>query len=127
MVGGDRMHELDKLLKHGGIDDVTLKHYGVKGMKWDETKRQEVVDDTIRGNYGNGEERKAQLGERYSEVQDMVNEQMRTGKPAQRPIKTADAKKLKAKLKKTKQGKSIIQRLKKYTNSKINDILSKLQ
>lgn len=122
------MHELDELLKHSGVDKLTLeegtlKHYGVKGMKWDESKRQEVVDDTIRGNYGNGEERKAQLGERYTEVQDMVNEQLRTGKPAQRPIAKTDVKKIKKNLKK----KSLIERLKKYTHTKLDNIISKLK
>jgi hypothetical protein len=115
-------HELDELLQQSGISENTLKHYGVKGMKWDESKRQEVVDDTIRGNYGNGEERKAQLGERYQEVQGMVNEQLRTGKPAQRPIQKNDVKKLKAKLKK----KSLLERLKKFTDRKVKDIISKI-
>ena len=114
------MHKLDK-----EVQDI-LKHYGVKGMKWDETKRQEVVDDTIRGNYGNGEDRKQQLGERYSEVQDMVNEQLKTGKPAKRPIKKSDVKNVKKKLKKTKRATTFLERLKAKTKSEKKKLISRL-
>lgn len=115
----------DDIQQSHPLDDVLL-HYGVKGMKWDEAKRQEVVDDTIRGNYGNGEERKAELGERYTEVQDMVNEQIKTGKPAKRPIKKTDVKKLKDKLKKSKKSTTFLERLEKFTSSEMKNLVSKL-
>lgn len=80
------MHKLDK-----EVEDI-LKHWGVKGMKWDEKKKKDdekkdekaaadekLVNDVIRGNYGNGEERKRKLGSRYREIQDMVNERLKNG------------------------------------------------
>lgn len=111
------MHELDEV----------LKHWGVKGMKWDETKRKDeaalndlmnkynltpeqaknvqalaeaikaqkeqkgsgsdksktesekLADEVIKGLYGNGEERKKKLGDKYAEVQALVNEKLKGG------------------------------------------------
>lgn len=40
----------------------------------DEKSNEELAAEVIRGVYGNGEERKAKLGERYSEVQARVNQ-----------------------------------------------------
>lgn len=36
----------------------------------------EMADDVIRGDYGNGEERKRRLGRRYNAVQNRVNEKL---------------------------------------------------
>lgn len=40
---------------------------------------EEEALDVIRGKYGNGEERKRNLGDRYEEIQSMVNEMYRNG------------------------------------------------
>lgn len=40
---------------------------------------EEKAKEVIRGNYGNGEDRKQKLGEHYSEIQSKVNEMYRSG------------------------------------------------
>lgn len=58
-----------------------LFHYGVKGMKWGENLFGDELDDaarrTARGEFGNGEERKKQLGQHYAQIQARVNELMK--------------------------------------------------
>lgn len=104
------MHKLDK-----EVEDI-LQHWGVKGMKWDDSKKkdedeeeekttkkpkkesvskadEDLVNEVIRGNYGNGEERKKKLGKRYREIQDMVNEKLRNGGSAKPSSKTPAKKK----------------------------------
>ena len=41
--------------------------------RYDDSSLLLLVKQTIRGDYGNGEERKARLGGRYAEVQRQVN------------------------------------------------------
>ena len=36
----------------------------------------EYADSVIRGDYGNGEERKRQLGDHYNSIQNVVNEKL---------------------------------------------------
>lgn len=62
-----------------------LLHYGVKGMKWGENifgqDEDELAKRTMRGEFGNGEERKRQLGEHYSQIQSRVNQLMKNSSP----------------------------------------------
>lgn len=54
-----------------------LYHYGVKGMRWRNRKEfDKVVNDTIRGNYGNGADRQKRLGDDYYQVQSEVNRRL---------------------------------------------------
>lgn len=61
------------------IDPNELYHHGVKGMKWGKHLTAEQVNqaatDVMNGRYGNGDERKKNLGSHYSEIQKKVNEQ----------------------------------------------------
>ena len=41
---------------------------------------EEVAFDVIRGKYGNGDVRKRNLGDRYAEIQNKVNELYRIGR-----------------------------------------------
>lgn len=131
------MHKLDK-----EVGDI-LKHHGVKGMKWDETKTKpydplakerekedkkkgskkspkkdsadaKLVNEIIRGKYGNGEVRKKKLGKKYRKLQDLVNEQL-LGKSSNKSkdgskakSKKEDLNKIKEKLKTKKSGKKKI-------------------
>ena len=58
--------------------DGKLYHHGVKGMKWEKKMSnkeiKEVAQDVINGKYGNGSERKKELGDNYEEIQSKVND-----------------------------------------------------
>lgn len=129
------MHKLDEEVK-----DI-LKHWGVKGMKWDEKLKKEedeaekkkkaaekksanakLVDEIIRGKYGNGEVRKKKLGKKYRELQDLVNEKL-LGKPAKKSkdkskTKTKSKSKSKSKSKKTSKKKEAVKHIKSKLKTK---------
>ncbi|MDU1353073.1 MAG: N-acetylmuramoyl-L-alanine amidase [Actinomyces sp.] len=50
-----------------------------------------MADAVIRGNYGNGEERKRRLGSNYAAVQKRVNEKLAGKKPSPKPAVNIDA------------------------------------
>lgn len=58
--------------------DGKLYHHGVKGMKWEKKMSnkeiKEAAQDVIKGKYGNGSERKKELGDNYEEIQSKVND-----------------------------------------------------
>lgn len=87
-VSSDSKEELKPAISHGKITTVIdarnpyLLNYGNIGWvndgcitgRYDEGSLLILVKQTIRGDYGNGEERKQKLGGRYQEVQRQVNE-----------------------------------------------------
>lgn len=86
-VSSDSTEELKPLVDHGKITKIVdarnpyLLNDGNIGWvnndcitgRYDESSLLVLVKNTIRGDYGNGEERKARLGGRYREVQNQVN------------------------------------------------------
>ena len=55
------------------IDTSASQHISVNGSL------EEMAHDVIRGLYGNGLERKRNLGDRYTEIQSLVNEMYHKG------------------------------------------------
>lgn len=92
-VSSDSKEELKPAISHGKITTVIdarnpyLLNYGNIGWvndncitgRYDEGSLLTLVKQTIRGDYGNGEERKQRLGGRYLEVQRQVNENYKHG------------------------------------------------
>lgn len=87
-VSSESKDKLKPLIDHGKITAILfdkrnpyLLNEGKIGWvndecitgRYDETSLLTLVKNTIRGDYGNGEERKARLGGRYQEVQRQVN------------------------------------------------------
>lgn len=86
-VSSDSKEELKPAINHGKITRIVdarnpyLLNDGNIGWvndgcitgRYDETSLLLLVKQTIRGDYGNGEERKQRLGGRYAEVQRQVN------------------------------------------------------
>lgn len=86
-VSSDSTEELKPAIDHGKITRIVenrnpyLLNDGDIGWvndncitgRYDETSLLVLVRNTIRGDYGNGEERKQRLGGRYAEVQRQVN------------------------------------------------------
>lgn len=86
-VSSDSKEKLKPLVNHGKITRIVdarnpyLLNDGNIGWvnddcivgRYDESSLLILVKQTIRGDYGNGEERKLRLGGRYSEVQRQVN------------------------------------------------------
>lgn len=54
-----------------------LRHHGVKGMKWGKhlttAQLNQAVNDVYAGKYGNGADRKKNLGSHYDQIQQAVN------------------------------------------------------
>ncbi len=73
-----------------------LYHHGVKGMKWGKqmSKKEirEAAQDTINGKYGNGAERKKELGEHYDEIQSKVNSILGVNKESKKKSNALDKK-----------------------------------
>lgn len=87
-VSSESKEKLEPLIDHGKITAILfdkrnpyLLNEGKIGWvndecitgRYDETSLLTLVKNTIRGDYGNGEERKQRLGGRYQEVQRQVN------------------------------------------------------
>lgn len=86
-VSSDSTEELTPAISHGKITRIVdarnpyLLNDGYIGWvndgcitgRYDESSLLLLVKQTIRGDYGNGEERKNRLGGRYEEVQNQVN------------------------------------------------------
>ena len=86
-VSSDSEEKLEPAVNHGKITRIVearnpyLLNDGAIGWvnngcitgRYDESSLLLLVKQTIRGDYGNGEERKARLGGRYQEVQNQVN------------------------------------------------------
>ena len=86
-VSSDSTEELKPAINHGKITKIIearnpyLLNDGNIGWvnndcitgRYDESSLLVLVKNTIRGDYGNGEERKQRLGGRYREVQNQVN------------------------------------------------------
>lgn len=64
--------------KHVSTEKKKKKTSG-DGRKISEEELNQLALETIRGNYGNGQERKDKLGDKYADVQKRVNEIMKTG------------------------------------------------
>lgn len=86
-VSSDSTEKLHPLIDHGKITKIVenrnpylLNNGGIGWVnddciigRYDESSLLLLVKQTIRGDYGNGEERKRRLGGRYNEVQRQVN------------------------------------------------------
>lgn len=91
-IASDDYQDFRKTLSDFGVDTRKLsreevermrqkvsKHYGKKEdeEKLSDKDIENLAKEAIRGNFGNGQERKDRLGDNYQEVQDKVNELLR--------------------------------------------------
>lgn len=73
-----------------------LYHQGVKGMKWGKhlttAQVNKAASDTIEGKYGNGQERRNQLGSNYDQIQSKVNEKLSSKEKSKETTEKTDDK-----------------------------------
>lgn len=150
---------------HYRYKSSSLRHDGVYGMKWgytdgkrngrrvagdeEDTKKKKsekddeeheaevkkLANEVMRGNYGNGEDRKKALGDKYAEIQSRVNEMLGVKNPESltkalkeskksKDSKDSETKKKSTKKKSTKKTKS--EKVSEIKN-KVTDLLKQLE